>query len=85
MTDTNLYLSSILDAAYLAVWTIHHLYHRYTSEGEDRQDFGPQQRKRKSTSQEAWSYRTYEELGSSSKTHFGKVGRFWSCSCLPGG
>ena len=48
---------------------------RYSPGAEDRLDFGPGKRKRKYTSAEAWAYRTYEQLNSSSFTHFGKVGR----------
>ena len=49
---------------------------RYTPDEEDRLDFGPAEKKRIFTSQEAWSYRTYEQLNSSSLTHFGKSGHY---------
>ena len=49
---------------------------RYSQDEEDRLDFGPAKKKRIFTSDEAWSYRTYEQLNSSSLTHFGKAGSY---------
>ena len=53
-----------------------HFISRYTPDEEDRLDFGPADKKRIFSSREAWSYRTFAQLNSSSLTHFGKAGHY---------
>ena len=53
---------------------IHKSHHRYSEAGEDKESFAPE--RRRYSSEDAWRYKTSEELGSSSLSHWGLLASY---------